>query len=113
MNLPTETTIEKIVEYLGNQGIVVDYNDLHNHLVNTSTKQNNPQKKKKTFKVTKKNTNTSKLPQNTNEKKKIKFKPKKNKTIIKNLLIFVTTTTYTTFNLMMNIIGRVQVLRLI
>jgi hypothetical protein len=73
MNPPLKQTLEIVISYLEKQGVVVDYNELHTHIVsNTTTFSNEP--KKKTFKIKPKrkslsNTNTSKV-------KKIKFKPK-------------------------------------
>ena len=75
MNQPLEKTLETIISYLDNQGIVVDYNDLHSHILSTQTQ------KKKTFKIKPKGKKSSKV--NTESKpkskgKKIKFKTKQN-----------------------------------
>lgn len=82
-----EQALQDVVSYLENQGIVVDYNDLHNHILSKNT-TSSTQSKKKTFKIkpkTKKQattnnetqTPTSTQHQDKNTKpKKIKFKPK-------------------------------------
>jgi len=76
-----EQTLQNVVSYLGNQGIVVNYNDLHTHILTKSTES-----KKKTFKIkprTKKQPTTNNENQTQNQTqpentkpKKIKFKPK-------------------------------------
>ena len=74
-----EQTLQNVVSYLENQGIVVDYKDLHTHILSTTC---NNQTKKKTFKIKpkpRKQTpiNNENQNQNQNTKpKKIKFKPK-------------------------------------
>lgn len=78
-----EQTLLYVVSYLENQGLVVDYNDLHNHILSKNT-TSSTQPKKKTFKVkpkTKKqatiNNENQQQDLNQNTKpKKIKFKPK-------------------------------------
>ncbi len=71
MNLPVITTITHIINYLDKQGIVVDYNELHNHILETVGENNQKKtcKPKIKFKPKPKPTN--------NNTKKIKFKPKR------------------------------------
>ncbi len=75
MILPVQTTINHIIDFLDNQGIVVDYNELHTYIVKTVEPQNqntteqNTKKKIKFKPKPKKPTNST--------TKKIKFKPKK------------------------------------
>jgi len=81
MNFPLKQTLESVVCYLEKQGLVVDYNDLHNHILSTHTTCSN-EPKKRTFKVKPKPKSLSKLNKenenqvNTSKVKKIKFKPK-------------------------------------
>ena len=72
-----EQTLQNVVSYLGNQGIVVDYQELHSHILST-TKTCNNETKKKTFKIKPKPKKQAKInKENENTKpKKIKFKPK-------------------------------------
>lgn len=65
MNLTVDQTLKSVISYLETQGVIVDYNDLHNHIM--STKQNVDQN----------------VAQDPAKKKKIKLKPKK-KNIITN-----------------------------
>ena len=71
MNLPLNQTLDKVLQYLNNQGVVVDYNEIHNYILSTLPQNETP--KKKTFKIKPKKPNSDKE----NKPKKIKFKPKR------------------------------------
>ena len=72
MNYPLNQTLETVLDYLNKQGIVVYYNEIHNHIISTLSNNETPTKKK-TFKIKpkKSSNNASK-----EKPKKIKFKPK-------------------------------------
>ena len=73
-----EQTLQNVVSYLNTQGIVVDYQDLHTHIL-SKTKTCNNETKKKTFKIKPKVKKQATINENQNENtkpKKIKFRPK-------------------------------------
>lgn len=95
MNLTVDQTLKSVISYLETQGVIVDYNEIHNHIM--STQQNVAQNvapepaKKKKIKLKPKKTNTKQI--NTDQDitkkepistsvqekpkpKKLKFKPK-------------------------------------
>ena len=77
MNLPVQTTLSHVITFLNTQGVVVDYNDLHNYIIeNVDTQPNNSKKKEKPKKIKfKPKPNVLEKPVE-KPKKKIKFKAK-------------------------------------
>jgi hypothetical protein len=73
MNYSLKETLENVISYLEKQGVIVDYNELHNHIMTSQPKNEKP-KKKRTFKVAPKQNTLPK--ENEQKPKKIKFKPK-------------------------------------
>ena len=50
LTLPVSTTLHLVVGFLENQGVCVDYNDLHTHILNVEQEKNLKKKKKIKFK---------------------------------------------------------------
>ena len=84
INLPVSTTLHLVINFLEKQGLCVDYNDLHNHILSVEKDKTKKNKKKIKFKpkISINNNNNDNDNDNDNDKhqklSKINDKPKKN-----------------------------------